>query len=164
MTMPSEIVDITISEPLAPHETPEGEPIFLTDEQVIHINQRLTEARAEGESHELVQPSLLSSALARVRLQWESGEHDVAILAGHLLLGIGISAPFGAANERTALTAAKVFLHFNGYSLVAPDAEPLSRLVERSISGAIPEGMFLRAMRASAIPTDEWRAFQASQQ
>lgn len=138
-----------------------AEPVFLTSEQVVHINARLAETA--GQAHELLQPQLLSSALARVKVQWESGEHDVAALAGHLLLGIGISQPFGSANERTALTAAKIFLNFNGYSLVAPDAEPLTLLIERAISGAIPEESFLRAMRASAIPTEQWRAFQESQ-
>ena len=68
--------------------------------------------------------------------------------------------PFEQGNKQTALAAANVFLEFNGYSLVAPDVEPLAQLVDGAISGAIPEDKFLRAMRASAIPTEQWRAYQ----
>jgi prophage maintenance system killer protein len=70
--------------------------------------------------------------------------------------------PFEQGNKRTAVTAAKVFLQFNGYTFVAPDTEPLGALVERSIIGMIPEATFLKAMRSCAIPTEEWRIFQWS--
>jgi death-on-curing protein len=137
-----------------------NEPIWLTEDQVIRINQRLVEIT--GEPHFLLQPGLLSSGMARPINRWAYGEHDVANLAGILILGIGMNHPFEQGNKRTALTAAKVFLQFNGYSFVAPDSSTLGAFVERSIVGMIPEATFLKAMRSCAIPTVEWRAFQAS--
>jgi prophage maintenance system killer protein len=72
--------------------------------------------------------------------------------------------PFQQGNKRTALTAAKVFLQFNGYSFVAPDSEPLGALIERSITGMISEAVFLKAMRGCAILTEEWQTFQRENQ
>lgn len=100
--------------------------------------------------------------MARPRNRWSYGEQDVANLAGILLLGIGMNHPFQQGNKRTALTAAKVFLQFNGYTFVAPDSEPLGALIERSIVGMISEASFLKAMRSCAILTEEWRTFQES--
>ena len=101
--------------------------------------------------------------MARPVNRWAYGEQDVANLAGMLVLGIGMNHPFQQGNKRTALTAAKVFLQFNGYTFVAPDSQSLGTLVERSIIGMIPEVNFLKAMRGCTIPTEEWRAFQLSQ-
>ena len=78
------------------------------------------------------------------------------------ILGIGMNHPFEQGNKRTALTAAKIFLQFNGYTFVAPDTEELGALIERSIIGMIPEGTFLKAMRSCAIPTQEWLDFKAN--
>lgn len=139
-----------------------SEPIWLTEDQVIRINERLVEQT--GEPHVLLYPGLLSSGLARPQNRWSYGEQDVANLAGILLLGIGMNHPFQQGNKRTAITAAKVFLQFNGYAFVAPDTEPLGALVERSIIGMIPEATFLRAMRSCAIPLEEWRTFQQGQE
>ena len=101
--------------------------------------------------------------MARPVNRWAYGEQDVANLAGILLLGIGVNHPFQQGNKRTALTAAKVFLQFNGYSFVAPDSEPLGALIERSITGVISEAVFLKAMRSCVLLTDEWRTFQGGQ-
>ncbi|HZR63390.1 MAG TPA: type II toxin-antitoxin system death-on-curing family toxin [Xanthobacteraceae bacterium] len=136
------------------------EPIWLTEEQVIRINQRLVEAT--DEPHLLMHSGLLSSGMARPKNRWAYGEQDVANLAGMLVLGIGMNHPFQQGNKRTALTSAKVFLQFNGYTFVAPDSQELGALIERSIVGMIPEQRFLRAMRGCTIPTEEWRAFQTS--
>ena len=101
--------------------------------------------------------------MARPKNRWAYGEQDVANLAGMLLLGIGMNHPFQQGNKRTALTAAKVFLQFNGYTFVAPDSGELGALIERSIVGMIPEARFLKAMQGCAIPTNEWIAFQEMQ-
>jgi death-on-curing protein len=138
----------------------QSEPIWLTEEQVIRINERLV--AITGEPHLLLHPGLLSSGMARPKNRWAYGEQDVANLAGMLVLGIGMNHPFQQGNKRTALTAAKIFLQFNGYTFVAPDGEPLGALVERSIVGMIPEANFLKAMRGCAIPTEEWISFQQS--
>ena len=87
-----------------------SEPIWLTEAQVVRINERLVEQT--GEPHALLQPGLLSSGMARPRNRWSYGEQDVANLAGMLLLGIGMNHPFEQGNKRTAITAAKVFLQF----------------------------------------------------
>jgi death-on-curing protein len=135
-----------------------SEPVWLFEEQVIRINQRLVEQT--GEPHLLLHPGLLAGGIARPVNRWAYGEEDVANLAGILLLGIGMNHPFQQGNKRTALTAAKVFLQFNGYSFVAPDSEPLGALIERSITGMISEAVFLKAMRGCAILTEEWQTFQ----
>jgi len=137
-----------------------SEPVWLTDDQVIRINQRLVEQT--GEPHLLLHAGLLTSGMARPINRWAYGEQDVANLAGILLLGIGMNHPFQQGNKRTALTAAKVFLQFNGYSFVAPDSEPLGALIERSITGMISEAVFLKAMRGCAILTEEWQTFQSA--
>lgn len=98
--------------------------------------------------------------MARPTNRWAYGEQDIANLAGILLLGIGMNHPFQQGNKRTALTAAKVFLQFNGYTFVAPDSEPLGALIERSITGMISEAVFLKAMRGCAILTEEWQTFR----
>lgn len=100
--------------------------------------------------------------MARPRNRWSYGEQDITILAGVLLLGIGMNHPFQQGNKRTAITAAKVFLQFNGYTFVAPDGEPLGALVERSIVGMISEAVFLNTMRKCAIPTVEWEQLYPS--
>jgi death-on-curing protein len=137
-----------------------SEPVWLTDGQVIRINQRLVEKT--GEPHVVLYPGLLSSGLARPKNRWAYGEEDVANLAGILVLGLGMNHPFQQGNKRTALTAAKIFLQFNGYTFVAPDTEELGALVERSITGMISEAAFLKAMRGCAILTEEWMEFQRS--
>jgi death on curing protein len=138
------------------------EPIWLTEAEVIRINERLVEVT--GEPHlVLYHAGLLSSGMARPKNGWAHGEQDIANLAGLLLLGIGINRPFRAGNRRTALAAAKIFLEFNGYSFVAPDSRELAVLIQRSVLGMIPEQNLLRAMRSCTIPTKDWRAFQASQ-
>jgi death-on-curing protein len=135
-----------------------SEPVWLTEAQVIRINERLVEQT--GEPHVLLYPGLLSSGMARPTNRWAYGEQDIANLAGILLLGIGMNHPFQQGNKRTALTAAKVFLQFNGYTFVAPDSEPLGALIERSITGMISEAVFLKAMRGCAILTEEWQTFR----
>lgn len=133
------------------------EPVWLADEQIIHINQRMV--ASAGESHGLADHHLLADALERPKREWEQGDRDVADLAGLLLLEIGKSQPFAEGNKPTALAAANVFLEFNGYSLVAPDLDLLAQLVDGAIDGSIPTDRFLRAIRASAIPTEEWHAY-----
>jgi death-on-curing protein len=137
-----------------------SEPVWLTEDQVIRINQRLVEQT--GEPHVLLHLGLLASGMARPVNRWAYGEQDVANLAGILLLGIGMNHPFQQGNKRTALTAAKVFLQFNGYSFVAPDSEALGALIERSIIGMISEAVFLKAMRGCAILTEEWQIYQTT--
>lgn len=98
--------------------------------------------------------------MARPVHLWAYGEEDIVALAGALLVGLGRNHPFVQGNKRTALTAAIVFLRFNGYAFVAPDGEPLGQFVEHSITGSIPERAFMNALRKCAITVEEWEEYQ----
>jgi death-on-curing protein len=135
-----------------------NEPIWLTDSQVIEINRRLV--AETGEPHFLRDAGLLSSALARPKNRWVYGDPDVVALAGILLLGIGQNHPFEQGNKRTALSAAAAFLLLNGYTLVAPDGEPLGKFVEQSITGEISQSVFIDTLRKCVITTEEWEEYQ----
>jgi death-on-curing protein len=100
--------------------------------------------------------------MARPRHRWAYGDTDIVNLAGALLLGVGRNHPFEQGNKRTALSAATVFLLFNGYSFVAPDGEPLGRFIELSITNVISETVFMKTMRQCAIATAEWEEFKRS--
>ena len=135
-----------------------NEPIWLTDSQVIGINQRLV--AGSDEPHFLRDAGLLSSAVARPKNRWAYSDRDIVSLAGSLLLGIGRNHPFEQGNKRTAMAAASVFLRLNGYSFVAPDGEPLGMFVERSILGSISESVFFDAFRKCVVTTEEWEEFK----
>ena|SRR5205809_2949418 len=136
-------------------------PIWLTDSQVVEINRSLV-AKNLG-PHSLRDADLLSSALSRPKNQWACHDHDIVSLAGSLLLGIGRNHPFEQGNKRTALSAAIIFLLFNGYTFVAPDGEPLGMFVERSLAGMISESVFMDVMRKCIITTDELEEYQRQQ-
>jgi death-on-curing family protein len=133
-------------------------PVWLTQSQLVRINQRLVEKT--GEPHGLLDADRLATAMASPMHHWQ--EADIGHLAGALLLGIGRVHPFAAGNRRTALAAAVIFLGFNGYFFAAPDGEPLGQFVERAITGSISEMTFLQAMRDSTVTIEEWEAFQNS--
>jgi death-on-curing protein len=135
-----------------------SEPEWLTEADVVRINQRLV-ART-GEPHFLREPALLSSALARPRNRWAYHDYDIVSLAGSLLLGIGRNHPFEQGNKRTALASSTLFLLSNGYAFVAPDGEPLGMFVERSLTGSISEARFMDVMRTCTITTEAWEAYQ----
>jgi death-on-curing protein len=139
-----------------------AEPIWLTESQVILINQRLV--GKTGEPHFLRDANLLSSGLARAANRWAFGDQNIANLAGYVLLGIGRNHPFEQGNKRTAMVSATVFLMLNGYMFAAPSGLLLGQFVERSILGQIPEEAFLRAMRRSTVTTEAWEAFHRGEQ
>jgi death-on-curing protein len=132
-----------------------SEPLWLTEPQIIRINQRVVEKT--GEPHGLRDAGLLATAMAAPTHHWEYA--DIGYLAGALLLGIGRVHPFEEGNRRTALTAASIFLTFNGYTFAAPDGESLGVFVERAIIGSIPETAFLNAMQDATITIEEWHEF-----
>jgi death on curing protein len=133
-------------------------PLWLSEPQIIRINQRLVEMT--DEPHALRDAGLLATAMACPVHHWESA--DIGHLAGALLLGIGRVHPFEEGNRRTALAAAGVFLAFNGYTFAAPDGESLGVFVERAITGAISESAFLQAMQDATVTIEEWEEFQDS--
>jgi death-on-curing protein len=133
----------------------QNEPTWLTDSQVIEINQRLV--AETGEPHFLRDADLLSSALARPKNRWFYDDYDIVNLAGSLLLGIGQNHPFEQGNKRTALAAAAVFLSLNGYTLV--DVEPLATFIAQSITGEISESVFMEALGQCIVTTEEWEEY-----
>jgi death-on-curing family protein len=133
-------------------------PLWLTDLQIIRINQRIVEQT--GEPHELRDADLLATAMECPMHHWESA--DIGHLAGALLLGIGRVHPFKEGNRRTALTAASMFLMFNGYTFAAPDGESLGVFVERAIIGSISEDTFLQAMQDATVTSEDWDEYQNS--
>jgi death on curing protein len=133
----------------------QNEPTWLTDSQVIEINQRLV--AETGEPHFLRDAGLLSSALARPKNRWFYDDYDIVNLAGSLLLGIGQNHPFEQGNKRTALAAAAVFLSLNGYTLV--DVEPLATFIAQSITGEISESVFMEALGQCIVTTEEWEEY-----
>ncbi len=135
-----------------------AEPIWLTESQVIRINQRLVEKT--GEPHFLRDEDLLSSGLARAIHRWSYGEQNIANLAGAVLLGIGRNHPFAQGNKRTAMVSAAAFLMMNGYTFAAPSGEILGQFIEKSILGQIPEDAFLKAMRQATVTTEVWETFR----
>jgi death-on-curing protein len=135
-----------------------NEPLWLTELQIIQINQRLVEQT--GEPHGLRDADLLAAAMAAPMHHWEYA--DIGHLAGALLLGIGRVHPFEEGNRRTALTAASIFLTFNGYTFAAPDGESLGVFVERAITGSMSENTFLQAMQDATVTNEEWNEFQNS--
>lgn len=135
-----------------------SEPIWLTERQVIRINQRLVEKT--DEPHFLRDMRLLQGGMDRALNRWGYGETDLANLAGYLLLGIGQNHPFEQGNKRTAMSAATIFLMLNGFTFAAPDGLLLGRFVEQSIEGKISEEAFLTAMRRSTVTTEDWEEFK----
>jgi death-on-curing protein len=133
-------------------------PIWLTEQQIVRINQRLVEKT--GEPHRLRDAGLLATAMASPMHHWENT--DIRHLAGALLLGIGRVHPFEEGNRRTALVTAIIFLAANGYAFAVPDGESLGAFVERAITGAISETAFLQAMRDAAVTIEEWEEFHNS--
>ena len=133
-------------------------PIWLTEPQIVRINQRVVEK--SGEPHGVRDAGLLATAMASPMQHWE--DMDIRYLAGALLLGIGRVHPFEEGNRRTALSAAIIFLALNGYAFAAPDGEFLAEFVERAITGTIPETAFLQAMQDATVTIEEWDEFHNS--
>ena len=129
--------------------------IWLTEPQIVRINQGSSKRPASPAA--CVMPACSLTAMACPMNHWENAE--IGDLAGALLLGIGRVRPFEAANRRTALIAAIIFLALNGHAFAAPDGDALGLFVERAITGAITEAAFLDAMRDATVTIEEWEEF-----
>jgi death on curing protein len=89
---------------------------YLSEEDIIHINERVTQA-----ADMLTQPLLLRSAVHR---QWAGYGDDelypsVQEKAGALFHGLCSNHAFMDGNKRTAFEAADAFCRFNGAKIVA---------------------------------------------
>lgn len=96
---------------------------YLTAEQVLFLHARLiTET---GGSHGVRDLGLLQSAIARPQASYEGVDlyPDLCTKAAALLDSLVRNHPFVDGNKRTAITAAALFLRFNGRGLTASNDE-----------------------------------------
>jgi death-on-curing protein len=92
------------------------EPVWVAAEHAIHFNKRAV--GATGEPHFVRDMGSVEAGIDRARNQFAYGETDVAVLAAHMIYGVGKAHGFGQGNKRTAWAAARYFLALNGYTLL----------------------------------------------
>lgn len=96
-------------------------PVFLSAEQILAIHQRVIDVF--GGDPGVRDQGLLESATAMPRAVF-AGEFlhkSMADMAAAYHFHICRNHPFMDGNKRTAVAAAEVFLHVNGYELTADD-------------------------------------------
>lgn len=93
--------------------------VFLTAQQVLFIHARLIDET--GGEHGIRDLGLLQSAVARPRATFDGKElyPELFQKAAALVQSLSQNHPFVDGNKRTAITAAALFLHQNGYRLQA---------------------------------------------
>ena len=92
---------------------------YLTAEQVLFIHARLIEET--GGSHGVRDLNMMMSALGRVQASFDNQDLYPGLFskAAALMDSLIRNHPFVDGNKRTGVTAAGLFLHRNGYRLVA---------------------------------------------
>ena len=93
--------------------------VAVTVAEAAHLEQIAEHGGGEG----VRDAGLVESALARPQNLVAYGEPDAAALAAAYAFGIARNHPFVDGNKRTAAVISETFLMFNGYTLVASDAE-----------------------------------------
>lgn len=96
---------------------------FLTPEQVLFIHSRLIQET--GGAHGVRDLSMLLSAVGRPQASFEGNDlyNDIYSKAAAFMDSLIRNHPFLDGNKRTAITAAAIFLHLNGYSLIVTNKE-----------------------------------------
>lgn len=89
---------------------------------------------------------LLESALARPRHLAQYGEPDASALAASYAFGLARNHPFVDGNKRSAFVALELFLHLNGWQLVANDADCVMVML-RLAASEIDEASFAAWLR-----------------
>ncbi|MDM9629649.1 type II toxin-antitoxin system death-on-curing family toxin [Rhizobium sp. S152] len=92
------------------------EPVWVAAEHVVHFNKRAV--GATGEPHLVRDMASIEAGIDRARNQFAYGEADIAVLAAHMIYGVGKAHGFAQGNKRTAWAAARYFLALNGYTLL----------------------------------------------
>lgn len=90
-------------------------PLFLTVEEVILLNQ--SQIEAHGGIHGIRDRGALESALGAPQNHFVYMGGDLFDLAGALMAALTRNHPFLDGNKRTGLLAAAVFLELNGIDL-----------------------------------------------
>lgn len=124
------------------------EPLWLSAETVIYINERVV--TRTGEPFLLRDRGLLESALAKPQNEfYYRNVEDVASLATTLLFGIARNHPFAQGNKRTGFLSAIDFLEINGYTVDVDDDEfLLGRLVVEVLEQKLDEERFADIFRS----------------
>lgn len=110
-------------------------PQWLSKVQVLYIHEAVI--KRHGGSFGLRDEGLLESALARAENYYAYGEVDLFLLAAAYAEGIARNHPFIDGNKRTAYTAAGLFLHVNGYTLIVPSVAAQITLFENVAAGQV---------------------------
>ncbi len=96
---------------------------YLTPEQVLFLHSRLIAETGGGQG--IRDLGMLLSALGRPQATFDGKElyPDLISKAAGLMDSLVRNHPFVDGNKRTAITAAALFLRFNGYRLVVENDE-----------------------------------------
>jgi death on curing protein len=109
---------------------------WLREDVVIAMHDE--QIAEHGGSSGLRDAGLLVSALARPQNQAVYGEPSAFDLAAAYAFGITMNHPFVDGNKRTGFLAAYVFLHRNGWELIASEVEAVEAVLALAI-GEIDE-------------------------
>jgi death-on-curing protein len=126
------------------------EPIWLSAETVIYINERVV--TKAGEPFLLRDRDLLEMALAKPRNHFHYRYiEDVVSLATTLLFGIARNHRFAQGNKRTGFVSAVAFLEINGYAIDLADTDFLGRLVTSVLEDRMTEEDFADIVRLKTV-------------
>jgi death-on-curing protein len=126
------------------------EPVWLSDETVIFINERVV--AKTGEPFLLRNRVLLELAVAKPNNHYlYRSIEDVVSLATTLLFGVARNRPFEQGNKRTGFLSAVVFLELNGYAIDLADTDFLGRLVVAALEDRMSEDDFADILRLKTV-------------
>jgi death on curing protein len=114
-----------------------GEPVWLSREEVAYLHDR--SIREFGGSAGVRDEGLVASAIARPVNLWSyDSTADLSALAAAYAFGLAKNHGFVDGNKRIGFLAMGVFLHLNGWRLMASEPEAVVVMVELA-SGARSE-------------------------
>ncbi|NNE57107.1 MAG: type II toxin-antitoxin system death-on-curing family toxin [Hellea sp.] len=114
------------------------EPIWVRDEIVLAVHNRQLAEHGGGTG--VRDKGLLASALDRPKnlYHYEGEETGIDRIAAAYAFGIARNHPFVDGNKRTAFVVCLLFLHLNGYSVTASQAEKYQAFLKLA-AGSISE-------------------------
>jgi death on curing protein len=125
------------------------EPVWLERDLVIEMQVQLIQEH--GGMRGLRDESLLDAALARPLNRFAYGTPDIFELAAAYAFALAKTHAFVDGNKRIALAAADVFLQYNGYELIAEEAEAVAAFLDLA-AGALTEEQLAGWFRTNAAP------------
>ena len=126
------------------------EPVWLSDETVVFINERVV--AKTGEPFLLRNRVLLELAVAKPNSHYRYRYvEDVVSLATTLLFGLARNRPFEQGNKRTGFLSAVVFLELNGYAIDLADTDFLGHLVIAALEDRMSEDDFAHILRMKTV-------------